>query len=387
MATKPARTTTGRAAKAGTAAVHELTQAEACRIAVEAQLLTADRPAGLLPMVRHLTLLQLDATNHVAPSADLVAWSRLGSSYRPEQLTRALADRELIDLFSMLRPAEDLALYQADMRRWADGTELVGWRKSFRDWMEANAACRRDILLHLATSGPLPAKEIPDSCVVPWKSSGWNDQRNVGQMLDMMERCGDVAVSGRQGWQRLWDLADRVYPEVEVIPSDEAARRRDQRRLASLGIARAKTPETTVEPGGVGDAGEPAVVDGVRGTWRVDPVLLERVRDEPLAGRAALLSPLDRLVFDRKKTDELLDFDYALEMYKPADQRMWGYFALPYLFGERLVGKADLTSDRANGVLRVNRLHRDVDFTDEMEAGLHEQIDDLARFLGLDVAP
>lgn len=379
MATMATRTTSGPAP-------HQLTRAEACRLAVEAQLLTEPRPQGLLPMVRHLTLLQLDATNHVAPSADLVAWSRLGASYRPEHLTQALADRELIDLFSMIRPAEDLALYQADMERWAAGTELVGWRRSFRDWMEANSTCRRDILLHLATSGPLPAKEIPDSCVVPWKSSGWNDQRNVGQMLDMMERCGDVAVSGRQGWQRLWDLADRVYPEVGTIPSDEAHRLRDERRLRSLGIAKAKTAETMVEPGGVGDAGEPAVVEGVRGTWRIDPDLLERIRSEPVAGRAVLLSPLDRLVFDRKKTDELLDFDYALEMYKPADQRMWGYFALPYLFGERLVGKADLSADRANGVLRVNRLHRDVDFTDEMESGLHDQIDDLAVFLGLAVA-
>jgi uncharacterized protein YcaQ len=377
MATKASKTLQGSAL--------ELTKAEACRLAVEAQLLAAPRPAGLLPMVRQLTLLQLDATNHVAPSADLVAWSRLGSRYRMEHLTEALASRDLIDLHSMIRPADDLALYRAEMQRFADGSELTGWTKSLRSWMEANAACRRDILLHLATSGPLPAKEIPDSCVVPWKSSGWNDQRNVGQMLDIMERSGDVAVSGRQGWLRLWDVADRVYPEVEAVPYDESLRLRDERRLRSLGIARAKTTATQVEPGGVGDAGVPATVEGVRGVWRVDVELLARVREQPLEPRPALLSPLDRLVFDRKKTDELFEFDYALEMYKPADQRMWGYFALPYLYGDRLVGKADLTADRTAGILRVNRLHRDVDFTDETEAGLHQQIDELAVFLGLTV--
>ncbi|MCB9394072.1 MAG: YcaQ family DNA glycosylase [Acidimicrobiaceae bacterium] len=352
---------------------------------IRAQLLTAERPADLLDMVRRLTLVQLDATNAVAPSADLVAFSRLGPSYQPDQLDAALARRELLDLRSMIRPADDLALYLADMRRWADGTTLVGWRRSFRDWMAANAVCRRDILTHLAASGPLPAKDIPDSCVVPWKSSGWNHQRNVGQMLDVMERCGEVAVSGRQGWQRLWDLADRVYPEVDAVPADEAERERNRRRLRSLGLARAKAAETQVEPGHVADAGESAAVEGVRGTWRVDPELLAQVRDEPFDGRTALLSPFDRLVFDRKRADEVFDFDYALEMYKPVDQRMWGYYALPYLCGDGLIGKADLTADREAGVLRVNRLHRDVEFDDAADAGLHAEIDTLAAWLGLTV--
>jgi uncharacterized protein YcaQ len=134
---------------------------------------------------------------------------------------------------------------------------------------------------------------------------------------------------------------------------------RDQRRLFALGIARERGPESPVEPVVVGRVGEPAVVDGIKGEWRVDPSYL----DDRFSGRAALLSPFDRLIHDRKRTLELFEFDYQLEMYKPAPKRRWGYFALPILYGDQLVAKLDATADRKAGVLRVNTVHRDVDFT------------------------
>ncbi|GAA1306857.1 hypothetical protein Psi02_47270 [Planotetraspora silvatica] len=361
--------------------VHELSRTDARRIAVQAQLLDGSRPAELLDVVRHLTLLQIDPTAAVAPNADLVAWSRLGSSYAPTGLTTALENRTLLELRAMIRPSEDLALYRAEMAEWPGSGKLTTWREYNRDWVRANDACRLDILDRLRSSGPLPSRDLPDTCKTPWKSTGWTDNRNVTQLLEFMVARGEVAIAGRSGRERLWDLATRVYPDDPVVPAGEALRIRDERRLRALGIARARGPAYPGEPADVGEAGEPAVVEGVKGRWRVNPSLLGR----PFSGRAALLSPFDRLLHDRKRAVELFEFDYQLEMYKPAAKRRWGYFALPILYGDRLVGKLDATADRAAGVLRVDAIHQDVAFTETMTAEIGHEIEDLARWLGLDL--
>ncbi|MDT4986566.1 MAG: uncharacterized protein QOI74_660 [Micromonosporaceae bacterium] len=364
--------------------IHELSRLDARRIAVRAQALDRRRPTGLLDAVRQLTLLQIDPTAAIAPSADLVAWSRLGSSYRPAELDTALADRTLLELRAMIRPAEDLALYRADMAGWSERTrgELPGWRESRRDWVRANDACRVDILNRLRASGPLPSRDLPDTCTVPWRSTGWTNNRNVTQLLEFMVLRGEVGIAGRRAGDRLWDLATRVYPDDPVVPAAEALRIRNERRLRALGIARARGPECPVEPADVGEAGEPAVVEGVKGTWRVDPSLL----GQPFSGRAALLSPFDRLIHDRKRTVELFGFDYQLEMYKPAAKRRWGYFALPIVYGDRLVGKVDATADRRAGLLRVDAIHRDAPFDKAMTAAVNGEIIDLADWLELDLA-
>jgi uncharacterized protein YcaQ len=359
---------------------HRLSREQARRIAVRAQWLHRDRPSGLLELVRQLTLLQVDLTPAVGPSADLVAWSRLGSAYSPADLESALGNQALVELQTMIRPVEDLALYRADMADWDKRGEAGGWRASVRGWVTANKGCRLDILDRLRTDGPLSAREIPDTCEVPWRSTGWTNNRNVLRLLEFMEARGEVAVVGRQaGRDRLWDLAERVFPDDNVIPAAEAQRMRAQRRLRSLGIARARGPECPIEPQDVGEVGEPAVIEGVRGTWRVDPAQL----DQPFSGRAALLSPIDRLVYDRKRMVEIFEFDYQLEMYKPVAKRRWGYYALPILYGDRLVGKLDATSDRPAGVLRVNAIHHDVPFTKAMNTAVHKEIESLATFLNL----
>ncbi len=359
---------------------HRLTRQQARRIAIRAQWLHRDRPTGLLELVRQLTLLQVDLTPAVAPSADLVAWSRLGPAYSPADLESALANQALVELQGMIRPAEDIALYRADMAAWDQRSLSGGGRSGNREWVAANKGCRLDILNLLRTDGPLAARDIPDTCDIPWRSTGWTNNRNVLRMLEFMELRGEVAVVGRQaGRDRLWDLAERVYPDDTAVPAAEAARIRAERRLRSLGLARARGPECPVEPQDVGEVGEPAVIDGVRGTWRVDPAQL----DQPFAGRAALLSPIDRLVYDRKRMVEIFEFDYQLEMYKPAAKRRWGYYALPILYGDRLVGKLDAAADRPAGVLRVHAIHRDVPFTKAMETAIRREIESLATFLDL----
>src|SRR5206468_1943485 len=347
--------------------MHRLTKAEARRIAVRAQLLDAPRPTDLLTVVRRLTLLQIDPTAAIAPSADLVAWSRLGSAYQPAELKRALEqDRTLFEHNALVRPMSDLGPHLADAL-------TARSHERTQTWIRDNDRFRRDILKLLRRSGPLSSRDIPDTCVVPWASTGWTNNRNVTQMLELLMMRGEIAIAGRVGRERLWDLAERVYPADVVVPSeDDAHRIRNERRLASLGIARQKTTAMPIEPVDVGEAGEPAVVKDTKGEWRVDPGAL----GADFEGRTALLSPFDRLVYDRVRAQELFDFEYTLEMYKPAAKRRWGYFALPILHGDRLLGKVDALADRKASVLRVNAIHEDVKFTRTMTKAVQAELDD-----------
>jgi uncharacterized protein YcaQ len=347
--------------------VRRLTCDEARRIAVRAQLLDASRPRDLLTMVDRLTFVQLDPTDAVAPSADLVAWSRLGNTYEPVHLQQAIErDRTLFEHRAMVRPMADLGLYLADMAAppLGDSRRL--------DWLSANDAFRRRVLDLLGTSGPLPSRDISDTADVPWPSTGWTNNRNVTQMLELLVAHGEVAVAGRRGRQRLWDLAARVYPtDVSVVPADVARKVRDEKRLRSLGVARPKI---------VGDAGTPVEVDGTSGLLRVDPEATAQDFD----GRTALLSPFDRLIHDRVRALDLFDFEYYLEMYKPKDKRRWGYFALPVLHHDQLVGKVDATADRKTSLLRVHAVHRDVRFSRDITAAVRAELKALAQWLGLD---
>jgi uncharacterized protein len=358
--------------------MRRLTRDEARRIAVRAQLLDADRPPDLLTVVDRLTFVQLDPTAAVAPSADLVAWSRIGNSYEPADLQQALErDRTLFEhrgqpvvtepVIVMVRPMAELGLYLADMAAWS-----VGWATQ-RKWLAANEGFRRRVLDLLAASGPLASRDIPDSAEVPWESSGWTHDRNVTQMLEFLASRGEVAVSARKGRQRVWDLAERIYPAGTVaVPSEEAHRIRDEKWLRSLGVARPKF---------VGNAGIPAEIEGTVGEWRVDP----EATAKGFEGRTALLSPFDRLIHDRVRAVELFDFEYTLEMYKPKDKRRWGYFALPILHNDQLVGKVDAVADRKASRLEVHAVHHDVKFTRAMTAAVNAELDALAKWLRLDL--
>jgi uncharacterized protein YcaQ len=338
-------------------------------------MLHAERPTDLMTVVERLSALPVEPTRAIAPSYDLVCWSRLGAAYEPADLDDLLRERELYEDAAGIRPMADLALHLADMAAWPpwDGT---------RDWLEANEMFGNEILDILDADGPLPSRDVHATAQVPWQSSGWNVDRNVRMMLECLVARGEVAVNGRVGAQKRYDLAERVYPSgVHAVPREEARAARERARLGALGIARAKGTRIPGEPIHVGRAGEPAVVEGVAGEWRVDPAQLGL----PFAGRTALLSPFDPVVRDRVRMEELFEFEYVLEMYKPAAKRRWGYFALPILHGDRLVGKLDATADRKAGRLFVDAVHQDVAFTAAMTAAVDAEIAALASWLGLAV--
>jgi uncharacterized protein YcaQ len=365
-------------------AVHRLTKAQARRIAVRAQRLDAQRPTDLLELVGHLTFLQVDPTAAIAPSADLVAWTRLGDAYRPEHLTRALEhDRTLYEVRAYVRPTADLPLHLAAMAAWPfpreDRRHVAVPGPGAHRWLEANDAFRQDVLGLLRSSGPLMSRDIPDTSAVPWQSTGWTGTRNVTQMLEFLNARGEVAIAGRVGRQRLWDLPERVYPSVEAVPLAEARRIMAVRRLRALGIARPEVLGVSGERYWEEVEGEPAQVEGTSGSWLVDPTAL----GQEFGGRTALLSPFDRLIHDRDRAQELFDFEYYLEMYKPAAKRRWGYFALPILHEDRLVGKLDAIADRKASRLRVHAIHEDVRFTRAISKAVHAELEALASWIGL----
>ena len=353
--------------------VHRLTRQEARQLVLRATMLDARRPTDLLALVDHLTALPVEPTAAIAPSYDLVSWSRLGSSYEPVDLVELLEQREVYDDGDGIRPMADLPLHLAERAGYPP------W-ESTRDWLEANELFRNEVLDVLDADGPLASRDVHATAQVPFRSSGWNTDRNVRMMLSVLLGRGEVAINGRNGSHRKYDLAERVYPAgVEAVPLEEAHRIQCERRLRGLGIARAKGTVLPGEPIHVGGAGEAAVVEGTKGEWRVDPAQLGL----PFQGRTALLSPFDPVVRDRKRMEALFEFEYVLEMYKPAAKRRWGYFALPILHGDRLVGKLDATADRKAGRLFVDAVHEDVPFTRATTRAVDAEISALAEWLGL----
>jgi uncharacterized protein YcaQ len=358
--------------------MHRLTREDARRIAVAAQLLSAQRPAGIVETIDALTIVNIEPTAAIAPSADLILWSRLGWPYQPADLVRLIEeDRAIFEWGGFYRTMADLPLLVPEMRTRPQSAQA-------REWLAANDRFRRDVLGRLRAEGPLRPTDIPDTAQVSWTSSGWTNNRNTLQMLEMLVLRGEVAISGRDAAGRLFDVAERVYPaEIPDVAPEDAARERAERRLASLGIARAKGVAQPVEPIDVGDIGEPAGIEGVDGVWRLDPDAIETLHD--FTPRAALLSPFDRLVFDRRRLEEVFGYEYLLEMYKPAAKRRWGYFALPILYDDRFVGKLDAKADRKAGVLRVNAVHEDEAFSAEIADAVDHEIRELARWLGLEL--
>src|SRR5947208_9224636 len=196
--------------------VRTVTPEQARRIAVRAQLLDGSA-RGVLDTVRRLGFLQLDPIATVATPQHLVLWSRLGA-FDTTELDRLLwQERKLVEFDAFVYPIESLPLLRARMRRNRRATTYKRdrWRREF---LRDNARFRRYVLRELERRGPLLSRELEDRSIDDQREHRWYGNRYVGRMLQTLHVHGDVAVVGRRSGQRLWDLAERWYPETEVIP-------------------------------------------------------------------------------------------------------------------------------------------------------------------------
>jgi uncharacterized protein YcaQ len=293
----------------------------------------------ILETVRHLGYLQIDPISTVAPPQQLVLWSRLGA-YDLGELDRLLwTERKLFEWGAFIWPIESLPLVRARMRRRRG---KYAWERRGDEFLKENAAFRRYVMRELETRGPLLARELEDRAARSRETHRWYGSRQVAMMLEILHGRGQVAIVGRRGKQRLWDVAERWYPETETVPLQEADQLLAEQRFRALGVQL------------------------VNGEWHAHP----NASADAVPDRITLLSPFDRLIHDRARAEALFDFHYRLEMYVPKAKREYGYYVLPILVGDRLVGRVEPRFDRKTGELEVLGAWGDTSRLDEALAGL-----------------
>ncbi len=307
-------------------------------------------PTDLLDTIRRLGFLQIDPISTVATPQHLVLWSRLGP-FDTVELDRLLwTEKTLFELGAFIRPIEDYPLILARIRRKRTGK--YAWERRGTEFLQKNAAFRRHVLRELERRGPLLSRELVDTSVRTWKSGGWYGTRNVSVMLELLEGRGHVATVGRRGGHRLWDLAERWFPQVDPPTLDEAERLLAEKRWRALGVRLARD-----------------------GSWEMHP----EAKDGSIPRRTTFLSPFDRLVYDRDRAEALFGFRYRLEMYVPKAKREYGYYVLPILRGDRIIGRIEPFFDRKSGVLQVKGVWWEPGVK---PVSLDRPLRSLARFVG-----
>lgn len=378
------------------------------RLAVSAQRLSGPKPGvpAMLEVIRQLGCLQLDPVSAVTPSHRLVLFSRLGN-YPQADLDRLLwRERRLFEYWAHAASivlTEDYPIHRETMRSYARAE--TPWSRRVQSWVAENEALRSYVLRLIRRGGAQPARAFDDNSTRAWVSGGWNSGRNVDRMLAFLWLKGDLMVAWRESGHRCWDLAGRCLPDWtprQRMSSAGVVRTAAQRSLRALGVARPVDIQNhfirdrypgllliltrferdgLILPVEIDDEGKQ-----LPGRWYVhaeDVPLLDRIESGDWQPRSTLLSPFDNLLCDRARTRLLFGFDFSLEIYLPAARRRYGYYVLPVLHGDRLVGRIDVAMNRSEKRLEVKAVHAEADVPmDDAAKGLVQSVSELAEFLG-----
>jgi len=388
-------------------ALRTLDPALARRLVLSRQRLAGPPPVGpgpeaIMEVATDLASLQLDPISVVARSHQLVLWSRLGR-YDLADLDGLLwRDRRLFEYWAHAAAivcTDDYPIHSLLMRRYPSARHA-----QLRAWLADNQALRRSILRQLRAGGPLPTGALEDRAATDWQSSGWTQGRNVDRMLDLLWTQGRIMVAGRQGQQRVWDLAERCLPPwapTRRPPEREVVRLSAQRSLRALGVATARDIDRSFTAGRY--PGLPSVLAGLQRSGQVEQVrltangaerpgpwfvhaddlpLLDRLASGDWRPRTTLLSPFDNLIINRERTERLFGFSFRMEIYVPKAARRYGYYVLPILHGDRLIGRVDPALDRATGRLVVHAIHPEPDAPASAGPAVATALGELAGFVG-----
>ena len=325
--------------------------------------------AGVRRIIRQMHALQIDTIHVVARSPYLVLWSRLGD-YPQRWLDELLAEGALFEYWARAAsflPIEDYPLYRRKM------LDQVTWQeKRWRPWMQAHAKLVNRLLRHIRQNGPVRSADFerPDGAAGGWWN--WTDEKAALEGLWMR---GDLMVAKRHNFQRVYDLRERVLADADDAraPSLEAVYETFVlNTVKALGVTKGAWIANYFEPPKkvaqaalerLAKRGQLQTVQ-VEG-WDVPGYFHPKQRDAidaaahgqiPLS-RTTLLSPFDPLVSDRARAQDLFNFTYRIECYTPAPRRIYGYFTLPILYRNRMIGRLDPKAHRKEGIFEVKALH------------------------------
>jgi uncharacterized protein YcaQ len=384
-----------------------ISPAEARRLAVSRQFLSATRPPdgadGVRAVARSLRFLQLDPVKVIARSHELVLWSRLGGKGASHFDDLMWRDRWLFEYWAHAAAivlTEDYAVH----RVWMDGFPWPGGNERIKTWVAANDRLRIHVLSRLGEGEPLPTDAFDDCADVDWPSTGWTNGRNVERMLGFLWWQGKVMIAARTAGRRLWGLPEHCLPPNfawEPMSLPEMVTAATEHALRARGVARQLDILQYFVPGRYKDL--PDVLRTLTEQGRVQPVRieggppsetwyvhadalsdLEAIRTGDWQGRTALLSPFDNMIIDRRLTERLWGFPFRMELYVPKAKREYGYYVLPILHGDQLIGRVEPRFDRRRGAMVVEGLwlEPDVKPTAALRRAITAELTDLAGFVG-----
>jgi uncharacterized protein len=387
--------------------IDSISQKTARRLVLHAQLLDgqtkiAKGKGGIAQVVGHLGYVQIDTISVIERAHHHTLWTRM-SGYKPEHLRQALAvERSVFEYWghaASYLPMTDYRFYLPMMKSFYD--PQGSW---YRGWMERYGGHLGPVLERIRAEGPLAARDFENQDGKKkgpqQERSSWWGWKPAKAALELLFWRGELMVRERRGFERVYDLSERVLPEgvdTRLPLADELGCFIVQRALAALGLASEKEIRDYIR---IGDKGiiAKAIMEMVAsgelvrlsvkdhgGLVYALPAALEKAsRLRAAAPRARFLSPFDNLVISRSRLRERFDFDYTLECYVPKGKRRHGYFVLPILFGDGIVGRLDPKADRASKTFIVRRLVMEPGFQDidGLVSELGRALCDFARFNG-----